>query len=153
MAKIKLGGGHNQSKQCEQNFDQIFLFNLCILCQADVPERPNPVLAVVDVLTAQVEWEAPFTWEDFPITNYTVTVGISNQTYSQLETVILGLDTLSYNLTQTAPSSSCTNVTFTVVASSSVGPSAPGVAQGSFPSSKFATARYTTVISCIIISV
>ena len=92
---------------------------------------------MIDVLTVQVEWEAPFTYQDFPITNYTVTVEMSNQTSSQLENFILSPDTLSYNLTQTAPSAFCTNLTFSVVASNNVGPSLPGVVQGSFPSSEF----------------
>ena len=103
----------------------------------DVPVPPSLEFSVVDILTVQVEWEAPFSWEDFPITNYTVLVDISHQnTTSEQRIAILGPDILSYNLTQQPPTSACSNVTFSVHANNSVGSSPAGTTQGSFPAGK-----------------
>ena len=94
---------------------------------------------MVNVTTVLVQWQVPFTWTNFSITNYTLTVEIVNQTSTEAEVSILNADTLSYYLTQTGPSSSCVNLTFSVVASNSNGPSLPGRTQGSFPSSELTT--------------
>ena len=78
-----------------------------------------------------VEWAAPFTWSDFPITHYTLRV-INQATDELLENETLHADTRSYYFTQSVPSS-CTNLTFNIIASSSIGNSEAGVTQGSFP--------------------
>ena len=84
--------------------------------------------------TIQVEWEAPFTWDDFPITNYTV-VAINQTSQEQLASAVLSPDMLSYSLTKTAEP--CTNITFSVWANNSVGEShQPGIVHGAFPTSE-----------------
>ena len=97
-----------------------------------VPFPVEPVFSVVNVSTIKVEWEAPFSWDDFPITSYTVRV--TNKTSQELlvDDQVLGPDALSYSLTQTALPS-CTDLNFSVSVSNSVGTSSPGITQGAFP--------------------
>ena len=90
---------------------------------------------VINESTIQVDWERPFTWDDLPITNYTVEV--FNQTDDMLSTSIISPQELSYSITRTTPPS-CTNLTFLVRAINSVGPSLPGITHGAFPFSKLA---------------
>ena len=95
-----------------------------------MPLSPSPVLSAVNETTLQVQWEAPFTWEDFPITNYTVEV--FNQT-NRLDEVVFNPNVFSYDITRMAPFFCGTNLTFYVLAINSVGISLPGIAQGAFP--------------------
>ena len=81
--------------------------------------------------TVGVEWEVPFTWEDFPILNYTLEV-INQTNTTVLDTSIISPDILSYNLTRVS-SLSCTNLTFLLLANNSVGYSDPGTTYGAFP--------------------
>lgn len=103
----------------------------------DVPAPPSPQFSVLDILTVQVEWEAAFSWEDFPISNYTLVVQVSHENASSEQRIaILGPDVLSYNLTQPPPTSACSNLTFSVYANNSVGSSLAGTTQGAFPAGK-----------------
>ena len=79
-----------------------------------------------------VAWEIPFTWDDFPITEYLVEV-YNDTSGEQLTSTTLNPDTFSYNVTRTT-STSCSNVTFLVWARSRAGRSRPGNTQGAFPS-------------------
>lgn len=100
----------------------------------DVPLAPSPEFSVVNVSTVRVEWAAPFTWQGFPITNYTVTVEVSNQTSAEwVELVsVLSPNTLSFNLTKSSCPLSCMELSFLVTATSEVGTSLPGTVQGRF---------------------
>lgn len=102
----------------------------------DVPLPPSPEFVVVNESAVQVEWEAPFTWQGFPISNYTVQV--INHTSEELVAMgVLTPDTQSYILKQTVSPSFCTNLTFFVLANNSVGASMSGRVQGAFPSREF----------------
>ena len=97
-----------------------------------VPLPPNPQFSIVNESSVQIRWEAPFTWQDYPIVNYTVEV--TSQAIAELLTsVVLGPDSLSYTLTQMKYSNSCTNLTFSLHATSEVGTSLPGITYGAFP--------------------
>ena len=90
----------------------------------------------IDRATVGVKWEVPFTWEDFPILNYTLEVSMMmNQTNSTVLDTIISPDILSYNLTRVTPLSS-TILTFRLIASNSVGHSEPGITYGAFPDGK-----------------
>ena len=82
--------------------------------------------------TVQVEWEAPFSWSAFPITNYTVIV-INQTSQEQLANDTLSPDILSYNLTEETSSKYCGTLEFYVNAISEVGTSSSGYIRGSFP--------------------
>ncbi len=102
-----------------------------LILYSDTPLPPNPVFLGLRSSSSVVEWEVPFTWEDFPILNYTVEV--VNQTSSMvLARSVLPQDVLSYNFTH-FESSVCTNISFSVTASSSIGTSSPGVTYGALP--------------------
>ena len=97
----------------------------------DVPLRPSPQFSTVNESTIQVQWQAPFTWHDYPIINYTVE--ITNETSAELlASAVLGPDSLLYSLTQMTPSS-CTNLTIVLYANNSLGRSPSGIVQGAFP--------------------
>lgn len=107
-----------------------------ILFFADAPQSPNPVFVILNGTTIQVEWEAPFTWDGFPITNYTV-IAINQTSQEELASEVLSPDMLSYSITMTA--APCTNITFLVWASNSVNRShQPGIMHGAFPTSELA---------------
>ena len=104
------------------------------------------MFSVLDNLTVQVEWDAPFTWEDFPITNYTLLVVIAYHNTSVQQTVIFNPSVFSYNLTRTQEPV-CSNLTFSVSASNSVGSSSASMTQGSYPSGKSIPLCTHTVIA------
>ena len=87
----------------------------------------------------QVEWDKPFTWHDFPITNYDVKFNISSDIENFISSSVLSPDTLSFSVTQfdLSSSPSCTYITFSVRANNDVGYSEPGIVQGAFPYGKF----------------
>lgn len=87
---------------------------------------------MLNVSTVQVEWEAPFTWNGFPITNYTVVV-INQTSQEQLANDTLSPDILSYNLTEATPSKYCSTLEFYIYAINKVGTSSSGYVYGSFP--------------------
>ncbi len=91
----------------------------------------------IDGDTIGVEWEVPFTWEDFPIFGYTLEV--VNQTNSTvLDITTMTPDILSYNLTRNdSETSSCTTILFSLQATSGVGSSAPGITYGAFPTGNY----------------
>ena len=106
-----------------------------IIVTVDVPLSPSPHFMMINESTIRVNWERPFTWDDFPITHYTVEV--LNQTGDMLNSSVISPPELYYSITQMSPPS-CTNLTFLVQAVNSVGPSPPGTTHGAFPSSKLA---------------
>jgi hypothetical protein len=89
-------------------------------------------------MTVHLAWEAPFTLQDFPITNYTVVV-IDETSDEELASDVLGPDSLLYTLMVEIPF----NLMFYVRAINSIGPSLPGTAQGESSLGKFRT--YTVI--------
>ena len=87
------------------------------------------------IFTVQVLWEEPFTVEGFPITSYTV--DIFNETSELFTSMELSPDVMFLDVDLNL--ASCTNLTFSVTASNSVGMSTPGIIQGDevFPPSNF----------------
>ena len=97
----------------------------------------------MNVSTILVEWEEPFTLQDFPIINYMMEV--FSQTSDELITSsVLDPDTLSFTHTQTGSSGS---LTFSVVAHNSVGASVPGTVEGAFPTCEFNSCNNLRVLS------
>ena len=94
----------------------------------------------MNVSTILMGWEEPFTWQDFPIINYTME--FFNQTSAELITsCVLDPDTLSF--THTRPTTgSPGNWIFSVVAHNSVGASLPGTVEGVFPTCEFNSCIY-----------
>lgn len=91
------------------------------------------MLSIRDTHVISASWEAPFSWRDFPITNYTVTMQLSND---EQRTVVLNSDTLSYNITIDDLASSCMNIILSVYATSEVGTSEPGITYMALPAGK-----------------
>lgn len=90
---------------------------------------------MLDESAVAVEWEEPFTWHDFPITNYTVEV--FNQTSEELLAHdVVSADMHSYNHTRSGPQHHCSNFVICVNASNGVGTSSSGCIHGSFPTRK-----------------
>ena len=103
-----------------------------------VPLPPEITYSIVDHFTLNVQWEVPYTFEGFPVIEYIVSVNNTIDSSSQSELLFSGElsnETLSFNLTHN-DSTTCTNLTFVVVARNSVGLSEPGIVYGAFPASK-----------------
>ena len=110
--------------------------NLCaMLFLLGPPPSPVPLLEFIAHNSVRVKWDPVFTWQDYPIIGYNVTVKdsarqilIIRQTLSK--EAIISLDEL-LNLGM----ENCEELVFTVTASNSLGHSQPGDVSGGFPNS------------------
>ena len=112
-----------------------FLWNhrrtkLCVIT-VGAPLSPSLRFSVFDELTVGVEWDEPFTWDDFPVTRYTVEV-VDGTSGEMIENSTLSPTNRFFNVT---PQACCSDLTFSVRAWNSVGASTPGTTTGAFPSS------------------
>ncbi|XP_064394567.1 uncharacterized protein LOC135341740 isoform X2 [Halichondria panicea] len=112
--------------------------------QATVRSEPPVFLYIVDVLNApvtelvtvnttalRVSWFEPFAHTGFPILNYTLIIRSTADHSAPLYNA--SLSALEYVLTTDSVHRDCHNITFEVIATNSIGPSAAGVAIGGFP--------------------
>ena len=109
---------------------------------ADVPLPPSPEFLLLNLTAALVVWDEPFTWQDFPITNYTMEVA-DKINEELLASEVLSPDTLSYAVTVAVPF----NLTFSVRASNSIGTSMPGTVQGAIATGEFML--YNKAVYCV----
>ena len=98
------------------------------------PLPPQPHVDVMSTTELKVSWEEPFTFEPFPILDYTVTVYTSSEpddihTYNVTDqSTLLRLDT------ETA---TCSLLTFEVTARNAIERSKRGKTSGGFPVGEF----------------
>ena len=89
----------------------------------------------MNATTLQLDWDPPFTWPDYEILNYTVTM--ENRSSGITDSpVVLTVTDLTYTLTAEAPAEHCAELRFNVTASNALGDSAPAVVIGGFPKGK-----------------
>ena len=109
-----------------------------VLYLIDPPNLPNPTLTTLNETALQVSWTEPFSWEGFPVLNYTL--NIRNMTSSSLiDTIVTsdtGVNSFEHVFTVGSVLSECHTISVEVTASNSVGESSPGVANGGFPIGK-----------------
>ena len=89
----------------------------------------------MNATTLQLRWDPPFTWLDYEIQRYTVTMenrrsGITDSP------VVLAPANLTYTRTAEAPAQHCAELRFNVTASNALGDSAPAIVIGGFPKGK-----------------
>lgn len=91
---------------------------------ADVPLPPSPEFLLLNFSSVLIAWDEPFTWQDFPITNYTVEV-FDEANEDLLASEVLSPDTLTYVILVAVPF----NLTFAVQASNSIVQGAVGTGE------------------------
>ena len=89
----------------------------------------------MNATTLQLDWDPPFTWPDFEILNYTVTME-NRSSGTTANPVVLTPANLTYTLTAEAPAEHCAELRFNVTASNALGDSNPAVVIGGFPKGK-----------------
>ena len=92
----------------------------------------NLQLDVSDEAILHLTWEEPFSFESFPIVKYYISVLDINQ--MALSHVTLNPDTRAFNFTAMGPVTTCTELTFRVIAENRVGNSSAAIVRGAFPS-------------------
>ena len=100
-----------------------------------VPLPPSPVFSIINKLTIHVEWEEPFTWNNFPINAYLVEI-VNHTSNTLLSRTSLNPNNNSYSISQMSPQHFCTTLLVRVSASNVVGSSSFGYIYGGFPSRK-----------------
>ena len=85
------------------------------------------------------EWGEPFTHQDYPVDNYTVT----ETDAVMVETTRRTIHTLNYTKTTTAIAQGCRSMRFAIVATSSIGNSNATVIVTGFPIGKVSTDQET----------
>ena len=80
----------------------------------------------------QLRWDPPFTWPDFEIQHYTVTMENRSSGISA-DPVVLTPTDLTYTMITEAPVQHCAELRFNVTASNALGHSAAAVVTGGFP--------------------
>ena len=100
------------------------------------PSPPDPQLHILNTTTLQLSWLPPFTWEDYPIVNYTIQ--IHNRATRDVMNRIMNATAMSpvtfnYSTPHGEVVQRCEELVFTVYASSNIGQSEPGEINGGFP--------------------
>ena len=99
------------------------------------PLPPAPTLRVINSTALEVEWDEPFTWDEFPIQQYAVTMHNSS---SDSPPQPMTVDDHSMLVTLDAETMTCSELTFEVTATNSNGESTPGTTEaGGFPVGEF----------------
>jgi len=105
------------------------------------PSLPDPQLHMLNATTLQISWLPPFTWEDYPIVNYTIQIhnratgNVMNWTINVTSTSVVAVSPVTFNYSSPhgEVSQRCEELVFTVYAVSNIGQSEPGVVNGGFP--------------------
>ena len=109
---------------------------------AGPPLPPDPHLYMFSATTIQLSWLPPFSWEDYPIVNYSVQVynratgEVINSTVNATSTEMHSTTapvTFIYNIPHGGVVQNCEVLVFSVSAASNVGWSSPAVVTGGFP--------------------
>ena len=116
------------------------------------PSPPEPQLHVLSATAIQISWLPPFSWEEYPIVNYTVQVRnrISGE-ITNLTVNVRSTETLSRTVTfiYTTPHGGvvqdCEELVFSVSAANNIGWSSPAVVTGGFPIGKTNLAHTCTL--------
>ena len=108
------------------------------VCNTGPPLPPHPRLNVLSATELRVLWDEPFTWDGFPILDYTVTVyntSVSATTPLHTYTVT----DLRQHMTIDTEMTNCSLLTFNVSARNDIGTSKRGMTSGGFPVGKSPT--------------
>ena len=105
--------------------------NVSIISPTDVLNAPVTELVTVNTTALRVSWFEPFAHTGFPILNYTLIIRSTADHSAPLYNA--SLSALEYVLTTDSVHRDCHNITFEIIATNSIGPSAAGVAIGGFP--------------------
>ena len=105
------------------------------------PSPPDPQLHILNATILQLSWLPPFTWEDYPIVNYTIQIHnrdtgeVMNRTIDVTSTSMFVMSPVTFN--DSTPHGEvvqrCEELVFTVYATSNIGQSEPGEINGGFP--------------------
>jgi len=112
--------------------DQLAVSTPAYLIVMGAPATPIVSLHVVDATTLRLSWEPPFTWSQYEILRYIVTME-NRSNGDVLPPVILNPSNTTYIITASAPVQSCAELRFSVTAHSALGASTPAVVAGGFP--------------------
>ena len=93
---------------------------------------PYLQLDASDEAILHLTWEEPFSFDSFPIVKYYISVLDINQ--MALSHVTLNPDTRAFNFTAMGLDTTCTELTFRVIAENRVGNSSAAIVRGAFPS-------------------
>ena len=106
------------------------------------PLPPDPHLYMLSATTIQLSWLPPFSWEDYPIVNYSVQVhnrangemmnSIVNATSIEIHSTTAPV-TFIYNTPYGGVVQNCEEFVFSVSVASNIGWSSPAVVTGGFP--------------------
>ena len=104
---------------------------------------PRLQFSVMEADTVLVEWTEPFTWAQYPITSYSLTIKNATETEDSaslakvpLFSVELSPSTHFYAITSSMVPA-CTNLTFSLKAINMIGTSLAGIIYIALPDSKF----------------
>ena len=104
-------------------------YNDFSFCTTGRPLAPRPELYVLSTTELQLSWEEPFTWQPFPILDYSITV---HNTTDQTSTPYTVTEPGKL-LTQEAETMVCSELLIEVSARSEEGASPVGTVSGGFP--------------------
>lgn len=114
------------------------LFHIAFLCispsDKGPPLPPHPRLSVISPTQLEVSWDEPFTWDQFPVLNYTITVYSDSETAGgSPHTLYTGTKLSKLIKRDWWESISCPLLRFGVSASNEIGVSQDGNVSGGFP--------------------
>ena len=116
------------------------------------PSPPEPQLHVLSATAIQISWLPPFSWEEYPIVNYTVQVRnrisreITNSTVNVRSTETLSRTvTFIYTTPHGRVMQNCEELVFSVSSANNIGWSSPAVVTGGFPIGKTNLAHTCTL--------
>ncbi len=111
---------------------------VCFPCSGD-PQPPSVMSSILNTDTLLITWEQPFTWDLYPITEYSIVIETADSNLQDNNTVLINTtlspSIFSYNVTsEEVPE--CTELAITMTARNSIGRSAPQVSMAALPDGK-----------------
>ena len=117
----------------------IIIYNYCTITHipatTEPPLPPAPQLELVSFSKLNLTWDEPFTWQQYPIQEYTITMSNSSSQTKQTSTRTSQQRSLVVSL-GTEVARICSELTFDITATNGVGESTPGRVSGGFPLGK-----------------
>ena len=99
------------------------------------PSPPEPQLHVLSATAIQIFWLPPFSWDEYPIVNYTVQVHnrITREVTNSTVNATAAPVTFIHNTPHGRVMWNCEELIFRVFAANNIGRSKPAVVTGGFP--------------------
>lgn len=108
------------------------------------PLSPHPQLHVINATKLQVSWNEPFTWDPFPIIDYTVTLYNTSEVDREIHTNTVVTER-SQLMTIDQEMTTCSLLRIEVSARNQIGTSKRANVSGGFPVGEFSVLKYESV--------